>query len=229
MKQNLKQTFIHFKVLPLAKSVVLRLAKKQTNTKKRANNGKRSNNWRHTLEIEAHNNRETRVAYYNSTWHAINIGYINWMSPWWSSCTLYRIPGGRIVSDLGLCCLFNVWRHLFERNYFPLLNLQTFSRPRSVTFRILKSVTLAKTLCLKRIKLEVLLLLLLLRLSSLFFLLFLLLSSFFSSFFLLLLLLLLLLVLTFRRTYVMHFLSVSCLTNLPSNQICLDCHSSTFC
>ena len=36
---------------------------------------------------------------------------------------IYRRPGGVIIVDSGLrCCgpAFNVWRQLFERNYFPL-------------------------------------------------------------------------------------------------------------
>ena len=36
---------------------------------------------------------------------------------------IYGMPGGVIVDDSGLCCCgpaFNVWRQLFERDYFPL-------------------------------------------------------------------------------------------------------------
>ena len=36
---------------------------------------------------------------------------------------IYRMPGGVIIGDSGLCCCgpeFNVGRQLFERNYFPL-------------------------------------------------------------------------------------------------------------
>ena len=46
------------------------------------------------------------------------------MSHWWSLCTLYLSHAGwsyrrRLGSPL-LCGLFNRWRQLFERNYFPL-------------------------------------------------------------------------------------------------------------
>ena len=37
------------------------------------------------------------------------------MSPWWSLCILYRWQLGSVVVGL-----FNVWRQLLERNYFPL-------------------------------------------------------------------------------------------------------------
>ena len=36
---------------------------------------------------------------------------------------IYRMPGGVIVGNSGLCCCgpaLNVWRQLFERNYFTL-------------------------------------------------------------------------------------------------------------
>ena len=45
-----------------------------------------------------------------------------WDVPLVESCS-YRMPGGVIVGDSGLCCCglaFNVWHQLFERNYYPL-------------------------------------------------------------------------------------------------------------
>ena len=42
---------------------------------------------------------------------------------------IYRMPGGVMVGDSGLCCCgpaFNVWCQLFKRNYFPLFALFCF-------------------------------------------------------------------------------------------------------
>ena len=50
---------------------------------------------------------------------------------------IYRTPGGVIVGDSGLWCCgpaFNVWRQLFERNYFPLF--VDWTEPKQGTARV---------------------------------------------------------------------------------------------
>ena len=52
---------------------------------------------------------------------ALQINYQSILGGIYVPC-IYRMPGGVIVGDSGLCCCgsaFNVWRQLFERNYFP--------------------------------------------------------------------------------------------------------------